>query len=140
MRMNIPYLALGCELGVYLYPKNRSSLNFGLDYNFNVVTGRYYQTVTGSSETFTTLKGNLRNGLGLNASYSYKFSKVVGFHVGARFVMPNLFSKTSEMTNENAYSYLLDRANTTLNPNIISDRTIGYFKFFGGLSFFLGNM
>jgi hypothetical protein len=140
MRMNIPYLALGCELGVYLDSRNRSSLNFGLDYNFNVITGRLYETVQGAKESFTTLKGNLRNGFGINTSYSYKFSEVVGFHVGTRFVMPNLFGKQSEMTDENGYSYLLDRANSTLNPNLTNDRTLGYFKFYGGLSLFLGKM
>ncbi len=140
MRINIPYLALGLELGVYTDSRNRSSFNFGLDYNFSVTTGRYYQTVSGADETFTTLQGNLRTGLGLNASYSYKFSEVVGFHVGTRFMIPNLFGKQSEMTDENAYSYLLDRGNTALNPNLTGNRTLGFLKFFGGLSLFLGKM
>ncbi len=140
VRINMPYLALGIELGVYTDNRNRSSFNFGLDYNFTVITGRYYQTINGSPETFTTLRGNLRNGVGLNASYSLKFSEAVGFHVGTRFVLPNLLGKTSEMTDENAYAYLLDKANTTLNPNLSSNRTLAYFKFFGGLSIFLGKM
>lgn len=140
MRINMPYLALGCELGLYTDSRNRSSLNFGLDYVFTVITGRYYQTVAGSNETFTTLRANLRNGIGLNASYSLKFSEVVGFHVGTRFVLPNLLGKSAEMTDGDAYAYILDKANTTLNPYLSGNRTMGYFKFFGGLSLFLGKM
>jgi hypothetical protein len=140
VRLNLPYLALGCELGVYTDTRNRSSLNFGLDYVFTVITGRYYQTINGSQETFTTLRANLRNGIGLNASYSLKFSEVVGFHVGTRFVLPNLLGKSAEMTDGDAYAYILDKANTTLNPYLSSNRTMGYFKFFGGLSLFLGKM
>lgn len=140
MRLNMPSLALGIELGVYTDMRNRSSFNFGLDYNFTVITGRYYQTVNGSPETFTTLRSNLRNGIGLNASYSLKFSEVVGFHVGTRFVLPNLIGKSAEMTDGSAYAYILDKANTTLNPNLSSNRTMSYFKFFGGLSLFIGKM
>lgn len=140
MRMNMPYLSLGCELGVYTDRRNRSSFNFGLDYLFTVITGRYYQTITGGQETFTTLRANLRNGLGLNTSYSLKFSEVVGFHVGTRFVMPNLFGKAAEMSDGDAYAYLLDRGNSTLNPNLTGDRTMAYFKFYTGLSLFLGKL
>jgi hypothetical protein len=138
MRINMPYLALGCELGVYTDTRNRSSLNFGLDYLFTVITGRYYQTINGSPETFTTLRANLRNGFGVNASYSLKFSEVVGFHVGTRFVLPNLLGKSAEMTDGAAYAYILDKANTTLNPYLNNNRNMGYFKFYGGLSLFLG--
>ncbi|MEI7483817.1 MAG: hypothetical protein WCK13_03820 [Ignavibacteriota bacterium] len=140
MRLNMPSLALGIELGVYTDMRNRSSFNFGFDYLFTVITGRYYQTINGSQETFTTLRSNLRNGVGLNASYSLKFSEVVGFHVGTRFVLPNLIGKSAEMTDGDAYAYILDKANTTLNPNLSSNRTMAYFKFFGGLSIFIGKM
>jgi hypothetical protein len=138
IRINLPYAAFGCELGVYLDKKFRSSLNFGLDYNINVITGRVFQTYAGGTETFNTFRGNLRTGLGLNASYSYRFSEIVGFHVGSRFVLPNLFGKASEMTDDTGYIYLLDKGNTSLHPSLSSDRSIGYFKFYGGLSFFIG--
>jgi hypothetical protein len=86
------------------------------------------------------LRANLRNGVGLNASYSLKFSEVVGFHFGTRFVLPNLLGKAAEMTDGDAYAYILDKANTSLNPNLTSNRTMAYFKFFGGLSLFFGKM
>jgi hypothetical protein len=140
MRMNIPHVAVGCELGVYTDRKFRSSFNFGLDYVFSVIFGKYYQTITGQGETFTTLNANLRMGLGLNTIYSYKFSDVVGFHVGTRFVLPNLFGKASEVSDGDAAVYLLDKANSSLNPNLNNSRTLGYFKFFGGLSLFLGKL
>ena len=138
IRLNLPYAAFGCELGVYTDKKFRSSFNFGLDYNFTVITGRVFQTYNGSPETFNTFKANLRTGFGLNVSYSYRITEVVGFHAGTRFVLPNIFGKASEMTDESGYIYLLDKGNTTLNPGLSSDRTLGYFKFFGGLSLFIG--
>lgn len=138
MRMNIPYVALGCELGVYTDKRLRSSFNFGLDYVFSVIFGKYYQTINGQTETFTTLNSNLRTGIGLNTTYSYKFSDVVGFHVGTRFVLPNLFGKASDMSDGDAAVYLLDKGNSSLNPSLSNNRNIGYFKFFGGLSLFLG--
>lgn len=140
MRMNMPYLALGCELGVYTDRKSRSSLNFGLDYNFNVITGRIYQTIPGKSETYTTYKSNLRTGIAANVSYSYKFHDYLGFHVGTRFTLPNLFGKASEMTDESWYMYLLDKGNSSLNPNLSGSRNMGYFKFYGGLSLFFGKL
>jgi hypothetical protein len=140
MRMNIPYLAVGCELGIYTDRRFRSSFNFGIDYVFSVIFGKYYQTINGQSETFTTLNSNLRTGLGLNTIYSYKFSDVVGFHVGTRFVLPNLFGKSSEMSDSDAGTYLLDKGNSSLNSNLSNSRSLGYFKFFGGLSLFLGKL
>ena len=140
MRMNIPYIGVGCELGVYTDKRFRSAFNFGLDYVFSVIFGKYYQTITGQNETFTTLNSNLRMGIGINTTYSYKFSDVVGFHVGTRFVLPNLFGKASELSDGDAAVYLLDKGNSSLNPNLNSSRSIGYFKFFGGLSIFLGKM
>jgi hypothetical protein len=140
MRLNIPYVSAGCELGVYTDRKFRSSFNFGLDYTLSVIFGKYYQTINGQQETFTTLNSNLRTGLGLNVSYSYKFSEIVGFHVGTRFVLPNLFGKASEISDGDAGVYLLDKGNASLNSNLSGDRTLGYFKFFGGLSLFLGKM
>jgi len=139
LRINLPYAAIGCELGVYIDKKYRSSFNFGLDYNFNVITGRVFQTYAGGTETFNTFRANFRTGLGLNASYSYRFSEIAGFHVGSRFVMPNLFGKASEMTDDTGYIFLLDRSNTSLNPALSSDRNLGYFKFYGGLSLFFGS-
>ncbi|MDD5362562.1 MAG: hypothetical protein PHN88_10555 [Ignavibacteria bacterium] len=140
LRMNMPYLALGVELGVYTDRRNRSSFNFGLDYNFNAITGRIYQTIAGANETFTTYKFNLRNGIGANISYSYKFQDYLGFHVGTRFTMPNIFGKASEMSDESWYMFLMDKGNTTLNPALSSSRNMAYFKFYAGLSLFFGKM
>jgi hypothetical protein len=55
-------------------------------------------------------------------------------------VLPNLFGKASELSDGDAAVYLLDKGNSSLNPNLNSSRSIGYFKFFGGLSIFLGKM
>jgi hypothetical protein len=140
MRMNMPSIAVGCEIGVYTDSKNRSSFNFGFDYNFSWITGRYYQTIAGEEETWTTLRINIRTGIGLSTSYSYKFTDNLGINVGTRFVMPNLFYKGSEMSDRDANVELLDEVNTAISPNLKSSRNMGYFKFFGGFSFFIGKM
>jgi hypothetical protein len=140
MRMNIPYLAVGGEFGVYTDKRNRSSINFGVDIVFSVIFGKYYQTIKGKQETFTTLNQNSRTGLGLNASYSLKLTEVVGFHVGTRFAFPNLFGKSSAISDADATVYLLDKGDPALNKNLSSDRSLGYIKFFGGLSLFFGKM
>jgi len=44
------------------------------------------------------------------------------------------------MSDGDAYAYILDKGNTALNPNLVNDRTMGYFKFYTGLSLFLGKM
>jgi hypothetical protein len=141
MRMNVPYLAVGGEFGVYTDKRNRSSLNFGLDFLISVIFGKYAQTIYGQQEeTYTTLNSNTRLGLGLNASYSLRFSEVVGFHVGTRLAIPNLFSKSSEISDGDAAIYLLDKEDKSLNANLSSNRTLGYFKFYGGLSLFFGKL
>lgn len=140
MRINMPSIAVGCEFGIYTDRKYRSSINFGIDYVFNVIFGKYYQTVKGQTETFTTLSSNFRMGLGINATYSYQFSPIVGFHVGTRFVASNLFGKDAKISDEDAGVYLLDKGDGSINKDLKSNRAIGYLRFFGGLSVFIGKM
>ena len=138
IRINIPYLALGAELAIYTDRENKSAFNFGLDYNASVITGRVFQTVGFGGETFNTLKPNLRFGVGANVYYTYKFDKLLGFNVGTRFSLPNLFGKSAEMIDDPGYIYLMDKSNLVLNPNLVSGRTMASLRFFAGLSFYIG--
>ncbi|MBI5404237.1 MAG: hypothetical protein HY959_12635 [Ignavibacteriae bacterium] len=138
LRLNMPNMSFGLEYGIYTDRKNTSSFNFGGDFSTHIITGRAYEIVGFSGETFNTIKSSLRFGFGVNISYSYKFDNYVGFHVGTRFTMPNLFGKSSEITDEPGYIYLLDKEHSVLNPLLSSNRTMAYLNFFGGMSFYIG--
>jgi hypothetical protein len=138
LRLNMPSLSFGLEYAAYTNRKNTSSFNFGGDFSTHVITGRSYETVGLGKESYNTISASLRFGFGVNIAYAYKFSKNVGFHVGTRFTMPNLFGKSSELTDDPGYISLLDKGNTILNPLLSSGRTMAYFNFFGGMSFYIG--
>jgi hypothetical protein len=138
LRLNMPNIAFGLEYSVFTDRKCRSAFNFGGDLSVHDITGRVYDEVTGSAENYNTIAASLRFGFGVNVAYSYKFDNYVGFHVGTRFTMPNMFGKSSEVTDDPGYISLLDKENAILNPMLGSGRTMGYFNFFGGMSFYIG--
>ena len=138
-RMNIPYLALGAEYAVYTDSKNLSSFVFGLDLNMSVIFGNYYEYYSDGTENSYGLQSNTRFGVGANVIYNYRITKAFGFNVGTRFQFVNLIGKDSEVyTAKNNNFYLLDAAKTSLSPLLTDSREIGFFKFFGGVSFYIG--
>jgi hypothetical protein len=138
LRLNMPNIAFGLEYAVYTDRKNTSSFNFGGDFSTHLITGRAYDTPLSGGETFNTINSSIRFGVGVNITYAYKFDNYVGFHVGTRFTMPNLLGKSSEPTDDPGYISLLDKGNSYLNPMLSSGRTMAYFNFFGGMSFYIG--
>lgn len=138
LRLNMPSLAFGLEYSVFTDRKCTSAFNFGGDLSFHLITGRVFETVNFAGETFNTINSSIREGFGINVAYSYKFDNYVGFHVGTRFTMPNIIGKSSEITDDPGYISLLDKENAILNPLLASGRTMGYFNFFGGMSFYIG--
>jgi hypothetical protein len=138
LRINMPNIAFGLEYAIYTDRKNTSAFNFGGDFTANVITGRAYDTPSSKGETYNTIGSSLRFGVGVNIAYAYKFDKNVGFHIGTRFTMPNLLGKTSEVTDDPGYISLLDKGNMIVNPLLESGRTMAYFNFFGGMSFYIG--
>lgn len=138
LRLNMPNIGFGLEYAVYTNRKNTSSFNFGTDLSAHMITGRAYETVGLGGESFNTISSSLRFGYGVNITYAYKFDKYVGFHVGTRFTMPNLLGKSSEQTDDPGYISLLDKENVITNPLLSSSRTMAYFNFFGGMSFYIG--
>ena len=138
LRLNMPNLAFGLEYAVYTDRKNTSSFNFGGDFSTHIITGRVYDTPLSGGETFNTISSSTRFGFGVNVVYAYKFTNNVGFHVGTRFTMPNLFGKSSDITDDPGYISLLDKENSIVNPILNSSRTMAYFNFFGGMSFYIG--
>lgn len=140
LRLNMPHFGFGIECAVFTDRENKSSFNFGLDFTGTLITGRAYETIINSKESFITINPSLRFGLGVNIMYSYRFEEWVGFNIGTRFALPNIFSKSSEMTDQAGYISLLDDSNIALNKNLVSKRNMGYFQLFGGMAFYLGRM
>lgn len=138
LRLNMPNLAFGLEYSVYTNRKNTSMFNFGADFSTHIITGRAYETLGTGGETFNTINSSLRFGFGVNIVYAFKFDKYVGFHVGTRFTMPNLLGRTSDITDDPGYISLMDKANTVVNPMLSSSRTMAYFNYFAGMSFYMG--
>lgn len=140
LRLNMPYFAAGLDCVVFTDRENKSSFNFGLDFTSTLITGRAFETIENSKETYVTVNPSLRFGIGINIAYAYRFGDWVGFNIGTRFSLPNLLGKSSEMTDQAGYISLLDDSNIALNPNLTTKRTMGYFQLFGGVCFYLGKM
>ncbi|MCX6164343.1 MAG: hypothetical protein NTU73_05700 [Ignavibacteriae bacterium] len=138
LRLNMPNIGFGLEYAIYTDRKNTSAFNIGADFSTHMITGRAYETSGISGESFNTISSSLRFGVGVNIAYAYKFDKNVGFHVGTRFTMPNLLGRASDLTDDIGYISLLDKENVIINPNLSSGRTMAYFNFFAGMSFYLG--
>lgn len=139
-RMNIPYVALGTELAVYTDKKNLSSFNFGLDVNMSVIFGRHTEKYTNGNIIEYNLQANTRFGIGANVVYNYRLSKAFGLNVGTRFQFVNLLGSESKVTDSNYEFYLLDKQDLSLSPLLSDSREIGFFRFFGGFSFYVGSL
>lgn len=140
LRFNMPHMGFGLECALYTDRENKSSFNFGVDLIGTLITGRVFETIVNTNESYVTINPSFRIGIGLNATYSYRFENWVGFNVGTKFTMPNLLAKSSEMTDQAGYISLLDDSNIALNPLLKSKRIMGYLQLFGGISFYLGRM
>ncbi|MBI5404236.1 MAG: hypothetical protein HY959_12630 [Ignavibacteriae bacterium] len=140
LRLNMPGMGFGLECSVFTDRDNKSAFNFGLDLMATLITGRAHETIQNSNESYVTINPSLRFGVGLNSSYSYRFEDWVGFHVGTKFTLPNIFSKSSEMTDQAGYISLLDDSNTALNPLLKTKRIIGFMQLFAGITFYMGRM
>jgi hypothetical protein len=140
LRLNIPYIGFGLECSLFTDRDNKSSFSFGADFNCNLITGRAHENIINMKESYVTINPSARFGVGINIEYAYRFENWVGFHVGTRYNMPNLFSKSSEMTDQSGYISLLDDSNLALNPLMGTKRVMGYIQLFGGITFYLGKM
>jgi len=137
-RVNIPYVALGFEYSIYVDPLLKSHFAFGTDINMSIIFGRYYNQPVNQQEFFNTFRSNTRFGFGLNAAYNYRFAEIFGMTIGLRYQFNNLLGRSSEVSDGSGYMFLNDEANTSLNANLSSSRTIGSFSAYGGFNFYIG--
>lgn len=138
LRMNIPFVVFGGEYKIFLDNYFRTNFAWGVGISASDITGRIYNTPVNASETFNTIHGSFRLGVGTHFQFSHRFSPVVGFVIGSKFDINNLLLKNTSATDDNAWMYLNDEGKPALNPLISSDRTISSLSFYGGLSFYFG--
>jgi hypothetical protein len=138
IRFSAPYIAYGWEVAMYTDRERRSIFNLGMDFNFTVMWGKVYDQPYGRAENHNNIISATRLGLGFNLGYSYRMMDFLGVTFGTRMQMTNLFNKGSDVVTDIGDIPLNDEGNSTINKNMSKARSIGYFGFYTGVSFFLG--
>jgi len=141
IRITAPYIGFGGEIAFYTDRERRSIFSFGTDFNFTVMWGKVYdQASSNNYEYHNNILSATRLGIGLNLEYSYRVAEFLGLTFGTRMQMTNIFNKGSDQTRPGGDGdmYLNDEANVTLNTLMNKNRSIGFFGFYGGVSFYLG--
>lgn len=138
IRFSAPFIAYGWEIALYTDKERRSIFNFGTDFNFTVMWGKVYDQPFGHPENHNNIISATRLGLGFNLGYSYRVMEFMGINVGSRMQITNLFNKKTDVVTDIGDITLNDEGSTTNNPLLKSNRTIGYFGFYTGVSFYLG--
>lgn len=141
IRISAPYIGYGWEIALYTDKERRSIFNFGTDFNFSIMWGKVYdQTAANNYEYHNNIVSATRMGLGFNLGYSYRVAQYLGITFGTRMQLTNLFNKSSDIVKptEDGDMYLNDASNTSINSLMNKNRSIGYFGFYGGVSFYIG--
>ena len=140
IRMSAPYIAYGWEVAMYTDKERRSIFNLGMDFNFSVMWGKIYDQPNGKLETYNNLISATRMGFGFNLGYSYRFIESIGVTFGTRMQLTNVFNKHSDIVKaaSDGDMEMNDQSNPTINPKLNKNRSIGFFGFYGGISFYLG--
>ncbi len=140
IRMSAPYIAFGGEIAIYTDKERRSIFHFGTDFNFSVMWGKIYDQPNGKLETYNNIISSTRMGFGFNLGYSYRMMEFFGVTFGTRMQLTNVFNKKSDIVQPTADGDLEinDESNPTINKLLNKNRSIGFFGFYGGVSFFLG--
>ncbi len=136
----------GAGLQYVFTPKSKFMTFAGAEVNYCSIWGYYVQTpylvVGNEPRVQTTFKINsaARVGIGISAGADYRISKSLGFVLGAKYKIDNLFGKKSERTTEKNTLNLLDKASDNLNSNLNKSRNIEYFEFYLGFVVFAGTL
>lgn len=140
IRLSAPYIAYGWEVALYTDKERRSIFNLGMDFNFSVIWGKIYDQPSGRLESYNNIISATRLGLGFNLGYSYRVMEWMGLSFGTRMQMTNLFTKKSDIVQpaSDGDLSLNDESNPTINSLLNKNRGIGFFGFYGGVSFYLG--
>ena len=138
IRFSAPYIAYGWEVALYTDKERRSIFNLGMDFNFTVMWGKVYDQPNGKTENHNNIISATRLGLGLNLGYSYRVIESIGITFGTRMQLTNLFNKKSDVVTDIGDLTLNDEGNSATNSLLSKNRSIGFFGFYTGISFYLG--
>ncbi|MCX6165545.1 MAG: hypothetical protein NTU73_11920 [Ignavibacteriae bacterium] len=140
IRMSTPYIAYGWEIAMYTDKERRSIFNLGMDFNFSVMWGKIYDQPNGKLQTYNNIISSTRMGFGFNLGYSYRIMEYFGINFGTRMQLTNVFNKASDIVKplSDGDLTLNDESNPTINKLLNKNRGIGFFGFYGGVSFYLG--
>jgi hypothetical protein len=138
IRFSAPYIAYGWEVALYTDKERRSIFTLGTDFNFTVMWGKVYDQPNGRAENHNNIISATRLGLGFNLGYSYRLMDFLGVTFGTRMQMTNLFNKKSDVVTDIGDIPLNDEGNSTINPIMSKSRSIGFFGFYTGATFYLG--
>ena len=130
------YAGLGLEF-VYK-PDKPISFFIGSDFNLDYLYGFYMElpNIT-NSYTYYSINGAVRFGLNFNTGLQMRITNNIGFLLGFKYHITNLFNKSSSATNNNSMN-LLDAAAPNLNSNLNKDRLISIFQPYLGFSLSFG--
>lgn len=140
IRISAPYVAYGWEIAMYTDKERRSIFNLGMDFNFSIMWGKIYDQPNGKLETYNNIISSTRMGFGFNLGYSYRLVEYFGINMGTRLQLTNVFNKKSDIVplTSDGDLEINDESNPTINKLLNKNRSIGYFGFYGGVSFYLG--
>jgi hypothetical protein len=143
--LRIPYFGAGFEYAFTNVDKKKRMWypHIGVEFIANVITGTYRQTsanvtIDKNLETSYTIKSDFRMGIGAALGATIRFGKYAGITFGGKYRLYNLIGKKSDFLKEENKMNLLDKADTSLNPNLSKDRNIGTLEFYLGATIFLG--
>ncbi len=132
-----PMTAVGMDYVVFTDSKRTSLFTFGGDLTLTGMFGKITDQRSGYGEEYNNITSAVRFGFGINTVYTFRPASWMGINTGIRFQMSNLLGKTSAAVTEDRDIPFNDGEDLSINPNLKS-RNIGYFGFFGGVSFYMG--
>lgn len=136
----------GAGLQYVFTPKSKFITFAGAEINYCNIWGYYVQTpnlVAGSNpkgQTTFNINSTARVGIGIITGADYRISEYLGFVLGAKYKIDNLFGKKSERSTEKNTLNLLDEASENLNSNLNENRNIEYFEIYLGFVVFAGSL
>lgn len=133
--MNVFSGALGFEYAFTNRTKWTPYLN--LDLGLNMIFGIYRQQAVGGQEITFTIKQAARFGSSLGAGVDGRLTRAFGVAFGFKYRLANI-NRSSSLSSELNKFELDDAANTSLNSNLTSGRTIHYLTFYIGAAFYIG--
>jgi opacity protein-like surface antigen len=141
-KINITTVSIGAEWS--FLPKNRHFCPFaGATFDANIFSGSLTSVLSGTSTSVLVSQTNTRNllsqlrfGISFGGGIDFPIQQNVGAVIGTKYYITNILGKKFQ-TNDLLNYGLNDAAHTINNVNTPA-RTIAFFQFYGGISFYFG--